>query len=270
MFKTRDLPMNIEKDLSKYHVPNLDKALSLLELLAEYPRGLTKSEIVDKLGLTTNIVYRISATLQGRGYIYRDKDTKAFRLSDKMNAVGCKALDEYSLVNVAWPIMQDLRDETKETVMIGIRRDSRGVILEEAAGFHPVRFVIPVGENFVLHAGAPGKLLLAFAPEKEREQIMKQMEFTRYNERTITTKEGLREEMKAIRECGYSLDRAEILEGVRCAAAPIFNGQDEFVGTIWITSPTLRMSAGELVEVTKVVTKHANRISAELGFVGQH
>jgi DNA-binding IclR family transcriptional regulator len=262
--------MNMEKDLTRYHVPNLDKALSLVELMADFPRGLSKAEIVDKLGLTTNIVYRIAATLQARGYIYRDQNSKAFRLSDKMNSVGCKALDEHSLVHVAWPIMQDLRDATKETVLLGIRRDTRGVILEGAEGLHPVRFTIPAGENFVLHSGAPGKLLLAFEPEQVREALMVRIDFTRYNERTITTNAALRKEMQMIRECGHALDRGEILEGVQCAAAPIFNGQDELDGTIWVTAPTLRMPDAELAQLADVVVEHANRISAELGcFLGK-
>jgi hypothetical protein len=63
-----DLP---PKEASRYSVPNLDRALSLLEVLSATPSGLTLSELAATLQIPTNSVFRISRTLEERGYLER-------------------------------------------------------------------------------------------------------------------------------------------------------------------------------------------------------
>ena len=54
---------------SRYSVPNLDRALSILETLSAAPAGLTLSELAAALEIPTNSVFRISRTLEERGYL---------------------------------------------------------------------------------------------------------------------------------------------------------------------------------------------------------
>ena len=53
---------------SRYQVPGLDRALSIMELLNEHPEGMLVNEIAEFLDLPTNSVYRIMQTLQNRAY----------------------------------------------------------------------------------------------------------------------------------------------------------------------------------------------------------
>ena len=51
--------------------PGTDRTLAILELLSEHSLGLSVAEIVRELGISQNSVFRITNTLQERGYLQR-------------------------------------------------------------------------------------------------------------------------------------------------------------------------------------------------------
>ena len=120
--------------------------------------------------------------------------------------------------------------------------------------------------RFPLHAAAPGKALLAFMPPPIWDSIIERLELTRYNERTITTKQALLEELAQIRECGYALDRAEQFEGVHCTAAALLDGRGHAVAAINVTGPASRLTEAMLHSVGRQTSECAQRISQLLGF----
>ena len=54
-------------DNESSQVPALDRALNILELLAQHPDGMRMREIAEKLELPANSVFRLTATLDERG-----------------------------------------------------------------------------------------------------------------------------------------------------------------------------------------------------------
>jgi DNA-binding IclR family transcriptional regulator len=251
---------------SRYHVPNLERALTILELLAARPMGLSLSEIVDELQLPKNSVFRITMTLFNHEYLKRDEDTKRFALTRKLLALGYGAVSEHNLVEKSLDVMRDLRDITKETVCLGTILDDEGVVLEQAAGLHPFKFLLDVGARFPIHTSAPTKAILANLSETEQDKMIKRINFTRYNERTIVDKDDFQHILHDIKNCGFGLDRGEYIEGARCVAAPIFDQHSYPVASIWITGPSERIQEEKYVELGEIVKKHAERISHRLGY----
>jgi len=88
----------------------------------------------------------------------------------------------------------------------------------------------------------------------------------KYDMCTITTKDGLRQELATIRERGYAFDLAEEAEGVHCASAPILNQQGVAVAALTTTGPAFRMVESALNGVGKCVKKHADTVSRRLGY----
>jgi DNA-binding IclR family transcriptional regulator len=250
---------------ARYHVPNLGRALEIFELLARHAEGLGVSEIAQALGVSKNSVFRITMTLLDYGYLLRDEESKRFTLSHKLLTLGYAAVCEHNLVEKALDILRELRDAVKETVLIGTLAGTEGVVLDQVPGTHPVKFLIDPGMRFPLHADAPGKALLAFLPEPEREALLDRIELTRFTDRTITRKEDLRRELEEIHACGYALDRAEMVEGCRCVSAPVFDHHGRPVAAIWVTGPADRFRERDFPTIGRQVVEHANRISQRLG-----
>ena len=59
-------------------VPALDRALSILELLAKSRAGLTLPELVEQSALPRTSVHYLLVTLERRGYVQRNQRTSRY------------------------------------------------------------------------------------------------------------------------------------------------------------------------------------------------
>lgn len=258
--------MRAETGVARYHVPNLLRALDLLELLGRRPRGLTKAELIERLGISSNSAYRIASSLAARGYLERDEKTKRFRLTGKLLDLGCAARDENSLVEASWDLMKALRDETGESIFVGQRHGDGGIVLEQAMGRHNITINVDKGTRFDLHAPAPGKCLLAFSPPDECEALLRRIDLKPLTRRTITTRAGLRREVERIRERGYSTDLAETMDGIHCVAVPLYRRDRSAAGTLWTVCPAERFPREQFPQRSLLLKRTAARISERLGY----
>ncbi|MBI9016995.1 MAG: IclR family transcriptional regulator [Phycisphaerae bacterium] len=256
----------VAKDTSRYHVPNLERALKIMELLSSHAHGMGLSEIADRLKLPKNSVFRISMTLLSHGYLFRNEDNKRFALSRKLLAVGYAAVSEQNLIESSRDVMRLLRNELHETVLLGALLEDEGVVLEQIAGTHHFKFMVDPGTRFLLHCSASGKAIFAFMPEKDREKILETHVFERFNERTITDKDALRQELAKIRQRGYATDEAEEVEAAHCVGAPIMDQHGFPVAALWTTGPSYRLPVTDFDRVAQIVMSHAAIISQRMGY----
>jgi DNA-binding IclR family transcriptional regulator len=250
---------------SRYQVPNLDRALTVMELLSDHPEGLNTTEISSRLRVPKNSVFRITRTLFERGYLHRDESNKAFRLTPKFFHLGHSSSGEQSLIERSLEAMRELRDQTMETVLIGTLLGTEGVVLEQVIGKHPFKFMVDPGLRFYLHTAAPGKAILARLPEAEAERIVGAMKMPRFTERTITRVEGFQRELRRVREDGYAVDCSEEFEGQHCVAAAIVNAYRYPIAAIWITAPSTRLPESRFEEFGRLTAASAARISERFG-----
>jgi DNA-binding IclR family transcriptional regulator len=251
---------------SKYIIPNLQNALELMDLVSNYPNGIGLPEMAQITDVPKSTLFRICSTLLANGYFIKDEENGRFLLSRKTLRIGLTALGEESLIEKAVVPMRLLRDEVSETVLLGVLMEEDVALLEQVIGNHPFTFFIKPGKHFVIHASAPGKALIAFLNESEREAILDRIDMVRYNARTITTKEAMRKEIDWIQAHGYAVDRAEEMDGVHCVAAPVFNQHREPIAAIWTTGPSSRLKENDFESVAAKVVHCARQISHTLGY----
>lgn len=249
-----------------YHVPNLERALSLFELLTQYPNGLNITNAADKLGIPRNSAHRIMMTLLTHGYLMRDDDSKSFRLSKKLLIVGYGALSEKNLVEYALNPMRELRNITRETVPLGVLNHGAGLVIEQVTGLHMFKYVLEPGKSFHLHTAAPAKAILAFLPETEQQEKIKKIEFKKFNSRTIPDAKIFQEVLDITANQGFSTDQGEEYEGMHCVGAPIFDQHGYPIAAIWITGPSNRVLKKDFNRLGELVKSHAHKISEKLGF----
>ena len=250
---------------SRYVVPILERALIVLETLAQQPQGMGTSELARVLGMPKNSVFRILTTLHLSGYLQRDDDGKTYRLSRKVLALGYAALDEHNLVESSLGIMRELRDQTEETALLGTLMNGEGVVLEVVSSRQPIRFLVEVGCRFPLHTAAPAKAMLAFLPESEKAALVSRIDFRRYTDWTITSAAEFSNELDTVREQGWAADQQEQFESLHCVAAPIFNHRGHPIAALWVTGPTFRFKQQDFPRLGEKVCQAAARISARFG-----
>lgn len=255
-----------QPDTSRYHVPNLERALVIIEHLARDARGAGISELAAALDLPKNSVFRILMTLHAHGWVDREEAGKTYRLGRKLLALGYAAVGEVNLVEKALARMRELRDETKETVLLGTMVGDEGVVLEQVPSPLPLKIMVEVGTRFRLHTAAPAKAMMAYMPDEQREALIRRQTYPRYTERTIGSADEMRRAVLEAQRVGYALDVAEHLEGIHCIAAAVLDRAGAPVAAIWVTGPSSRLPKAAFARVARVVVARAQQISQSLGW----
>jgi IclR family KDG regulon transcriptional repressor len=255
-------------DTRRYHVPNLDRALAIMEHLAaqQHPLGIT--DIAEALGFPKNSVFRIVSTLHAHAYLRRDEPAKQYSLTTKFLSLGYAAVHEGRLVENSLDVMRQVRDATGETVMVGIVDGHEGVVLEHMPSQQQLQVTVAVGARFELHTAAPGKAIMARLTADALDTMLDQLPYTRYTPRTITSKKALAAHLVTVREKGYAIDDAEHNEGIRCIGAAILNHRHHPVGAIWITAPAFRVPKEFDDKLGSILRDGAKRISSRFGHNG--
>ena len=185
------------------------------------------------------------ATLLENEYVVRNGDR--YGLSLKLLDFGEYVKSQLEIYDVVAEELDDLAAETGEVAQFATGEHGRAVYLYKAHGDQAVNTASSVGRREYIHCISLGKAILAQFPEERVDGIVGRHGLPAKTSNTITDRDELAAELQEIRERGYAVDDEEMIEGIRCVAAPITN--DGVVGAISISGPSSRM-AGERFEET--------------------
>ena len=249
---------------SGFSTPSLDRALGVLECLGRHPQGLGLSELAAEMGLSLNFVYRVTQSLTAHGYVNRDA-AKRLRIGAKLLTLCQPVTNDVPLTEAVMPALRWLSEQTGEAAHVGIIAGSEGLVLERVVGRAMIKFYIERGTRFPLHTSAPGKVMLAFMPEVEREAILQEMTFERFQPWTIANRKDFAKCLKAARTHGYAVDAGEHLEGHHCLGAPILNADGVAVASLWITGPSQRLSEVRMQSLAPIIKEAGRKASIAMG-----
>jgi len=121
-----------------------------------------------------------------------------------------------------------------------------------------------------MHCTGLGKVLLAYKNPPEIKWIIANHGLRKMTTRTITDRVALDRELAKIRKQGYAIDNGEIMDNLRCIAAPIFNseGKVEFAISVSALACSFRGKRFEKVRDELILT--AESISYMMGYRQPH
>jgi len=148
-----------------YSVPALDKALDILELLAERAGALGQAQIAAEVDRTVGQVFRVLQVLEARGYLFRDPQSGLYSLSMRMFELAHRQEPVRGLVRAALGPMRELADAVGQSCNLGMADAGRILILAQVESPASFGFRVRVGAEFPLETTATGAVLRAFASE---------------------------------------------------------------------------------------------------------
>lgn len=249
-----------------YHIQVLDRAFQLLGRLAENRDGLSLTELAEQIGLHKSTVHRLVMVLESNRAVERDADTGKWCLGARLSQLGMSALSRTDLYSASMDQLRNLVDKTGETAHLGVIRDGEVVSLCHVESTQSVRTPITVGARTPVHCTSLGKAMLAFWPPAELEAFLRGRIFKPRTRRTITGCQRLKQDLRAIRTRGYSIDDEEFEEGLRCVGAPVRDASGSVVAAISVAGPTYRVTESRVAAVGSAVSQAARGISVELGY----
>jgi DNA-binding IclR family transcriptional regulator len=243
------------------------RVADVLLLFADGPPSLGVSRIARELGLSKAVVHRILQTLVTRQIVVLDPASREYRLGPAATALGARALRDSDLRSAALDVLQQLRDDTKETATLTALVPDGRVYLDQVPGTHEIKMTVELGRRFPLHAGSSGKCMLAFLPDETRERVLAQPLRT-LTENTVTEPGLLRTELEAIRSRRYASSGGERQADAGSVAAPVLNVTGDVIGAISVCGPRYRVTAEFVDEIAPRVAAAAEQISRRMGWRG--
>ena len=242
----------------------LDRGLDVLGALGS-GEGMTLSEIAASLGQSVATMYRVLTTLERRGFVETDADQQRWYVGAEAFRLGSGFLRRSNVVERARPVMRRLMQETGETSNLGIEKDGNVLFISQVETHQSIRAFFPPGTLSPLEASGIGKALLSTYDEARLEELFRNAPFERFTDKTLTSLEQLRDELKRSRERGFAVDDEERTMGMRCVAAPILNSHSEAVAGLSISGPAHRLTDAHVLKFGDLVREGALEVSRALG-----
>jgi DNA-binding IclR family transcriptional regulator len=255
--------MNASKTQS---VPALERALTILEMLAKSKRGLAISELVRNLQLPKSTAHTILITLERRGYLHRNEQTHRYLFGLKFFSLANMVLSANELRDQAAPMLRSLMGACGLTVHLAILDQRDVVLVDKVDPPGLIKLATWIGKRMDPHCTGVGKALIAYLPESELDLLIAEHRLPRHNEETIVSVRKLKAQLTEIRRLGYALDDEEDEVGLRCIGCPVFDGAGKVVAAVSVSGTISQITAENLSALVHKVKRTASWISQHLGF----
>jgi DNA-binding IclR family transcriptional regulator len=254
------------KAQSPYFLEGADRVLRLLDAFTSETPELRLTDLSERLGIPKSQALRIATTLEHSNYLYRDPETKRYRLGMRLFSLGMLVERTLDLKQLAQPALQALADASEETVGLFVIDRGGPICIDVRESPKGLRVFAQIGRRMPWNAGASGKLALAFLSEAEREELLAVGDFRRFTDRTVTDPAQLRQEIETIRAQGYNLGLGDLSENAMGVGAPILGHDGRLAGVISLSAPFDRAPKAIWPHLIELVTEAAGIVSDRLGF----
>jgi DNA-binding IclR family transcriptional regulator len=250
----------------RYRVQVLDRALSVMEALAQNKDERSLAEISDAVALHKSTVHRILMVLERHRLVLKNPATGRYRLGLKLFELGSKAIAGTDLREHARPYLSRVMFETGETVHLCLFDNGEVLYVDKIEPQKSVRMSSTIGRRSPAYCTSVGKAILAQLPPEEVEEMILRFGLQRRTKRTIITPVELHADLAHTRARGYAIDDEENEDGVRCVGAAVLDYSGRPVAAISVSGPAFSITKEKLPKVSRPVVAAAQALSAELGY----
>ncbi|MGM0431169.1 MAG: IclR family transcriptional regulator [Spirochaetota bacterium] len=237
------------------------KASSLLEFIAAN-QPVQPSTICKGLGLTRANVHRLLATLVHIGYVEKTDD--GYQLSFKLFQLGSTVPVKKKLRDLAKSKMYDLEKVARENIYLTVLSDDVVIAIEEVKSSHHVVLNPDVTYTYPVNTCASGKLLLSCWPQEKLDSYLRNLNYRRRTDHSITDPQAFKQAVqKALRD-GYATEILEFADDLNSVAAPIYNEREEVMATVSISGPAMRLTEEKINELIEPLKDAAKQITEKM------
>lgn len=134
----------------------LDKAVHLLRSVTEAP--VRPAELSARTGISRATAHRIAQGLETHGLLRRDTDG-AYVPGLALIGLGRAAAGAYPLAVTAQPVLEQVRDDTRESAQCYVRDGDERLCVAAVDSTEELRTIVSVGTRLPLGIGSAGRVL---------------------------------------------------------------------------------------------------------------
>ncbi len=239
------------------------KGLAVLDSIARAGRSITLSDLMRATGLPKASLHRTLSLFEEAGYLRRERGGRAYAIGPRLVSLGLAVLTHDVVSTERRTILRSLVAELGESCNFAVLRKAEVVYLDRVQAEWPLRLHLPVGGTIPPHCSASGKLLMALAPNAQRDELLATLALQGFTRRTITDRALLARELDRIASTGYAVEDEEYVAGIACVAVPVLAG-GKAVAAVAVHAATARMPLQQAVEYVPRLTSAAEAIAGTI------
>ncbi|WP_334331918.1 MULTISPECIES: IclR family transcriptional regulator [unclassified Companilactobacillus] len=241
----------------------LIKAKSILDYMMSQDTGLTLKEISEGIQAPKSTTLKILTTMGEQNIIWRNDDTKQYFFGTELIGYGQRALADFDISRIALPFLKKLRDETEETVHLGIEQNNKVVYLQKLESPQSINLKSRIGGKLNLYSSAMGKAILASKTPEELDEYFSKETLKPVTDYTIISISELNKQIAAVQERGYSIDDKENQPEVVCIGA-VIEKNNKVYGAFSVSTPDYRLGDHRRDQIIQYVLETKKEIEQAL------
>lgn len=247
----------------------LSSVRNAARLLKEFGRGdreIGVTEVSRRLGIGKSTAHRLLSTLADERLLEQDPLTGAYRLGLAMYELGASVALHTDLHEACSPVLDQLRNATRETVQVAVLDGREVVYIERRESPQTLRLFGRVGHRNSAHCTSTGKVLLAALSPEDLETTLRGWRLERKTPYTITDPRALRSGLEEVRHRGWAENVGESELGAASIAAAIRNERGDVVAALSIVGPVQRLGTESLRRFARPIVDASLAVSRRLGY----
>lgn len=246
-------------------VQSVDRAMMLLEALGADECGNRLTDLATRTGLSPSTTHRLLTTLEHRRFVHFDPDDGMWHVGRQAFWIGSTFMRKRNFVGPALPFMRRLRDQTRETVNLGVPEQGEMVLINQVVSREITRAVSRVGGRSPMVASGMGKAILSSYTNGDVSAVVAARGMLRLTPKTLIRRRDLDAQLDAVRRDGYAIDDEEFVPGIRCVAAAIYDDRGDALGAISVSTLPSRMPHERMPALGRLMAETAREITRSIG-----
>jgi DNA-binding IclR family transcriptional regulator len=202
--------------------------------------------------------------LAHHGFVTQDPETKAYKAGHVLLRIGLASVNSLDIRALLRPFLEELRDETGETVHAAILQGSEVLFIDCAESPMALRVASRVGTAMWAHCTSVGKAWLACESDDFLRGLYPSPKLAALTPSSITSRAALITELAEIRRVGYAHNENESEIGVGSLSCAVCDHGGKPVASVSVSVPLARMTPERWEVLAKAVQRTARAIGVIL------
>jgi len=231
-------------------ISSVENALRLLVILRDRPE-IRVSEASAELGVARSTAHRLLAMLHSFGLVEQHPTSRAYRVGPVLAEIGLSALRRVDVRAQLRPFLEELSADVGETVHLIVLEGRNCRFVDSVEGTRALQTTGRIGIAYPAHATSGGKALLAELDEAELLELYPDEALPPLNERSLTTRTALLEQLRVIREQGFAVNRGESEAGIAAIGVVQRTSSGGIAGALAVSAPDIRLPPERVPEIAR-------------------
>lgn len=205
------------------YLQSLEKGLAVLEAFTAEEPELTITQIAQRTSQDRAGARRALLTLAQIGYL--NQNGKRFSLTARVLNLGYQYLSALPFWEQAHPVLEELSDELKETISIGVLDGRDVVFILRVPAKRLLTFDPSTGSRVPAHVHSLGHVLLGAMTDTELDAFLDGAELRAFTAKTVSDRRELRAMIRAAGDQGWAFAASQHEENLGGISVPLVDNR---------------------------------------------